>query len=157
LSDAGAAGTQAAASGTQAAAIGYANDYHLKVPFAKHLGFVIDDLQPGIARMSCELHDHMTNSWGTAHGGVIMTMLDVCLCMAARTLHPHSAGVMTIDMSTVFIDAGTSPLKAEARVLRNGRSLIFAEGEVRNADGALVAKAQATLRARQPAKAGQPG
>ena len=140
-----------AEAGTQAAALDYANDYHLKVPFAKHLGFVIDDLQPGIARMSCVLHDHMTNSWGTAHGGVIMTMLDVCLCMAARTLHPDSAGVMTIDLSTVFIDAGTSPLKAEARVLRNGRSLIFAEGEVRNADGALVAKAQGTLRARQPA------
>lgn len=134
-------------------AIAYAEDYHLKVPFAKHLGFRIDSLEPGIARMSCELQPHMTNSWGTAHGGVIMTMLDVCLCMAARTLHPDSAGVMTIDMSTSFIDAGTNPLKAEARVLRNGRSMIFAEGEIRNADGALVAKAMGTVRARAPAAA----
>jgi uncharacterized protein (TIGR00369 family) len=123
------------------------------VPFAKHLGIVIDEMLPGIARMSCKLHPHMTNSWGTAHGGVIMTMLDVCLCMAARTLHPDSAGVMTIDMSTSFIDAGTSPLKAEARVMRNGRSLIFVEGEVRNEDGALVAKAVGTVRARLPEKA----
>lgn len=131
----------------------YAEDYHLKVPFARHLGFVIDDLQPGIARMSCKLQAHMCNSWGTAHGGVIMTMLDVCLCMAARTLHPDSAGVMTIDMSTSFIDAGKSPLKAEARVLRNGRSLIFTEGEVRNDDGTLVAKAIGTVRARLADKA----
>lgn len=129
--------------------VAYAEDYHLKVPFAAHLGFRIDQLEPGIARMSCELQPHMTNSWGTAHGGVIMTMLDVCLCMAARTLHPDSAGVMTIDMSTSFIDAGKSPLKGEARVLRNGRSMIFAEGEIRNADGALVAKAMGTVRARQ--------
>jgi uncharacterized protein (TIGR00369 family) len=95
----------------------------------------------------------MCNSWGTAHGGVIMTMLDVSLCMAARTLHPDSAGVMTIDMSTSFIDAGKSPLKAEARVLRNGRSLIFVEGEVRNVDGTLVAKAIGTVRARLAEKA----
>lgn len=131
----------------------YAKDYHLKVPFAKHLGFVIDDLQPGIARMSCELQPHMTNSWGTAHGGVIMSLLDVCMTMAGRTLHPDSPGVMTIDMSTAFIDAGRNPLKAEARVLRNGRSMIFVEGEVRNADGALVAKAQGTVRARQAERA----
>jgi uncharacterized protein (TIGR00369 family) len=130
-------------------ALAYAEDYHLKVPFAAHLGLRIDRLEPGIARMSCELQPHMTNSWGTAHGGVIMTMLDVCLCMAARTLHPDSAGVMTIDMSTSFIDAGKSPLKAEARVLRNGRSMIFTEGEIRNADGTLVAKAMGTVRARQ--------
>jgi uncharacterized protein (TIGR00369 family) len=132
--------------------VAFAEKYHLKVPFAKHLGFEIDALEPGIARMSCILQEHMTNSWGTAHGGVIMTMLDVSLCMAARTLHPDSAGVMTIEMSTTFIDAGQSPLKAEARVLRNGRSMIFVEGEVRNADGTLVAKALGTVRARQPDK-----
>lgn len=132
-------------------ALAYAEDYHLKVPFARHLGFALEALQPGVARMSCVLQEHMTNSWGTAHGGVLMTMLDVCLCMAARTLHPDSAGVMTIDMSTSFIDAGRSPLQAEARVLRNGRSMIFVEGEIRNADGTLVAKAMGTVRARQPA------
>jgi len=130
--------------------VAYAQDYHLKVPFAKHLGFSIDSLEPGIARMSCSIAEHMTNSWGTAHGGVIMTMLDVCLCMAARTLHPDSAGVMTIDMSTSFVDGGRNPLKAEARVLRNGRSIIFVEGEIRNEDGTLVAKAMGTVRARQP-------
>ncbi len=134
----------------------YANEYHLKVPFAKHLGLVIESMEPGATRMSCRLQDHMMNSWGTAHGGVIMTMLDVCLCMAARTLHPDSAGVMTIDMSTAFIDAGRDPLQVEARVLRNGRSLIFVEGEVRNTDGGLVAKAQGTVRARQAEKASHP-
>ena len=91
----------------------------------------------------------MTNSWGIAHGGVVMTLLDVTLCMAARTLHPHSAGIVTIELSTAFIDAGKGTLQSEGRVLRNGRSLIFVEGEVRNEDGTLVAKAQGTVRARQ--------
>ena len=129
--------------------IDFARDYHRKVRFAAHLGIEQVALEPGVARMSCALQPHMTNSWGIAHGGVVMTLLDVTLCMAARTLHPHSAGIVTIELSTAFIDAGKGTLQAEARVLRNGRSLIFVEGEVRNEDGTLVAKAQGTVRARK--------
>ena len=128
--------------------VDYAADYHLKVPFAKHLGLVVDSLEPGVARVSCHLQPQMKNSFGTAHGGVVMTMLYVCMCMAARTLHPGSAGIMTITMNTAFIGGGTDPLKAEARVLRDGRTTIFVESEVRNADGELVAKATGTVRAR---------
>lgn len=131
------------------AGIRFAQDYHFKVPFARHLGIAVDSLEAGIARMSCVLEDHMTNSWGTAHGGVILSLLDVSLCMAARTLHADSAGVMTIDLSTTFIDAGRSPMRCEARVLRDGRSLIFVEGEIVNTDGSLVAKALGTVRALQ--------
>jgi uncharacterized protein (TIGR00369 family) len=130
----------------------YARDYQKKVKFAAHLGIEQVALEPGVARMACALQPHMTNSWGIAHGGVIMTLLDVTLCMAARTLHPHSAGIMTIEMSTAFIDGGKGTLQSEAHVLRNGRSLIFVDGEVRNEDGTLVAKAQGTVRARQAEK-----
>ncbi len=129
--------------------VAFARDYHRKVRFAAHLGIEQVALEPGVARMCCALQPHMTNSWGIAHGGVVMTLLDVTLCMAARTLHPHSAGIVTIELSTAFIDAGKGTLQSEARVLRNGRSLIFVEGEVRNEDGTLVAKAQGTVRARQ--------
>lgn len=127
----------------------FARNYHKKVAFAAHLGIEEVALEAGIARMSCALKPHMTNSWGIAHGGVLMTLLDVTLCMAARTLHPQSSGIVTIELSTAFIDGGKGTLQSEARVLRNGRSLIFAEGEVRNEDGTLVAKAQGTVRARK--------
>ena len=127
----------------------FARAYHEKVAFAAHLGIEQVALEPGIARMACALKPHMTNSWGIAHGGVIMTLLDVTLCMAARTLHPQSAGIVTIELSTVFIDGGKGTLLSEARVLKDGRSLIFVEGEVRNEDGTLVAKAQGTVRARK--------
>ena len=111
----------------------FAREYQKKISFIAHLGLVTEELGEG-----------------TAHGGIIMTLLDVALCTAARTLHPDSSGVMTIDMSTSFIGAGSGPrLVAEARVLRNGRSIIFTEGEARNEDGSLVAKAIGTVRARK--------
>ena len=132
----------------------HARDYQKKIPFLAHLKIVTEALGEGTARVSLPLEPHLTNSFGSAHGGVIMTLLDVALCTAARTLHPDSIGVVTIDMSTSFIGAGAGMrLLAEARVLRNGRSTIFVEGEARNDDGALLAKAIGTVRARQPGHA----
>ena len=99
-----------------------------------------------------------TNSLGTVHGGVIMSLLDVAVCTAARTLHPESIGVITIDMSVSFIGGGTGKrLNADARVLRDGRSMSFVEGEAKNEDGSLVAKAIATVRVRLKEKEGQKG
>jgi len=75
--------------------------------------------------------------------------LDVALCTAARTLHPESIGVITIDLSTSFIGgASGKKLYADARVMRDGRSMSFVEAEAKNEDGSLVAKAIATVRVR---------
>ena len=128
----------------------FTRDYQKKIPFVALLGLVTEALGPGTARLSMALPEHFTNSLGTAHGGVIMSLLDVALCTAARTLHPDSIGVITIDMSTSFIGGGSGErLFAEARVLRDGRSMTFVEAEAKNADGSLVAKAIGTVKVRQ--------
>ena len=127
----------------------YTRDYQGRIPFIAHLGLVTEALGEGTARLWMPLPKHFTNSLGTAHGGVIMSLLDVALCTAARTLHPESVGVVTIDMSTSFIGGGKGDrLLAEARVLKDGRSMTFVEAEAKNADGSLVAKAIGTVRVR---------
>jgi uncharacterized protein (TIGR00369 family) len=127
----------------------FTREYQKKIPFVAHLGLITDELGQGTARLSMAIPDHFKNSLGTVHGGVIMSLLDVALCTAARTLHPDSIGVVTIDMSTSFIGGGSGArLVAEARVLKDGRSMSFVEGEARNPDGSLVAKAIATVRVR---------
>jgi uncharacterized protein (TIGR00369 family) len=132
------------------AKLSFARDYQKRIPFVEHLGLVTEELGEGTARLSMALPEHFTNSLGTAHGGVIMSLLDVALCTAARTLHPDTIGVITIDMSTSFIGGGSGDrLIAEARVLRDGRSMTFVEGEAKNADGSLVAKAIGTVRVRR--------
>jgi uncharacterized protein (TIGR00369 family) len=129
-------------------ALEYAREYHGRIPFGKYLGIEVTHLRDGAAQLALELRPELCNSFGTAHGGVLSTLLDVALCQAARTQHPDSAGIMTIDMATSFIAAGCGRLLAEGRVLKPGRSTIFAEAEVRNADGELVAKAIGTVRVR---------
>ena len=136
-------------------ALEFTREYQKKIPFVTHLKMVTESLGEGQARLSVPIEPHLTNSLGTVHGGVIMSLLDVALCTAARTLHPDSLGVITIDMSTSFIGGGSGArLLAEARVLKNGRSMIFVEGEAKNEDGSLVAKAMATVRVRLKEKAG---
>ena len=131
------------------AKLAFTRDYQKRIPFVSHLKILTETLGEGSARLSLPIELHLTNSIGTVHGGVIMSLLDVALCTAARTLHPDSLGVITIDMSTSFIGGGSGArLLAEARVLKNGRSMIFVEGEAKNEDGSLVAKAIATVRVR---------
>ena len=127
----------------------FAREYQKKIPYIQHLKITTEALGEGSARLSLPVEPHLTNSLGTVHGGVIMSLLDVALCTAARTLHPDSIGVITIDLSTSFIGGASGKrLYADARVLRDGRSMSFVEGEARNEDGSLVAKAIATVRVR---------
>ncbi|HVL34897.1 MAG TPA: PaaI family thioesterase [Burkholderiales bacterium] len=132
----------------------FAREYQKRIPFVAHLRISTEALGEGTARLALPLEPHLANSLGTAHGGVIMSLLDVALCTAARTLHPDSLGVVTIDMSTSFIGGGSGErLLAEARVLKDTRTMSFVEAEARNADGSLVAKAIATVRVRHKEKA----
>ena len=127
--------------------VDFARDYQKRIPFVSHLKILTETLGEGTARLSVPVEKHLTNSLGSVHGGVIMSLLDVALCTAARTLHPESVGVITINMSTSFIGAGSGArLLADARVMKDGRSMSFVEAEAKNEDGTLVAKAIATVR-----------
>jgi uncharacterized protein (TIGR00369 family) len=125
----------------------FAREYQKKIPFVAHLRILTETLGQGTAHLSLPVEPHLTNSLGTVHGGVIMSLLDVALCTAARTLHPESVGVITINLSTSFIDGGKgAKLLCDARVLKDGKSMSFVEAEAKNTDGSLVAKAVATVR-----------
>jgi uncharacterized protein (TIGR00369 family) len=132
----------------------FAREYQKKIPFVAHLKVLTETLGEGTATLSLPVEPHLTNSLGTVHGGVIMSLLDVALCTAARTLHPESLGVITINLSTSFIGAGSgAKLLCDARVMKDGRSMSFVEAEAKNADGSLVAKAVATVRVLKKEKA----
>jgi len=131
----------------------FTRDYQKKIPFVTLLKIRTETLGRGTAQLSLPIEPQFTNSLGSVHGGVIMSLLDVALCTAARTLHPDSVGVVTIDLSTSFIGAGSGArLVAEARVLKDARTMSFVEAEAKNEDGSLVAKAIATVRVRQKEK-----
>jgi uncharacterized protein (TIGR00369 family) len=123
-----------------------------KIRFAEHLGVRIDSLDKGIARLSLEVKPEFTTSWGTVHGGAILSLLDITLSMSARTLYNPPRSIMTVDLSAQFIGTATGMLRAEGRVTHAGKSTIFCEGEVKNEKDELVAKAIGTFRGLEPKK-----
>lgn len=120
------------------------------IPFSEHLGIKVDSLEKGVARLSMQIKPEFMTSWGTAHGGSILALLDITMSMTARTLYDPPRSVMTIDLSTQFISTATGLLRAEGRVMKAGQSTIFCEGEARDEKGELVAKAIGTFRAISP-------
>ena len=125
-------------------------DFMRKIPFSQHLGIKVDALEKGAARLSMTIRPEFMTSWGTAHGGSILALLDLTLSMTARTLYDPPRSIMTIDLSTQFIGTATGVLRAEGRVMKAGQTTIFCEGEARSDAGELVAKAIGTFRARSP-------
>ena len=56
------------------------------IPFVEILGFEFVGWGDGEAEIAIELRDDLSNSWSVAHGGVSMTLLDVVMAHAARSV-----------------------------------------------------------------------
>ncbi len=121
-----------------------------------YFGFHIPYLELlGVEPLLCEndravtlmrLVPSLRNSRGHVHGGAIMSVLDFTLSAAGRAHDPLGVGLATIDMTTSFIDPGVTDLTFEARCLRRGKSIAFCEGEARDTQGKLIAKASGSFK-----------
>jgi len=119
----------------------------LHVPFLAHLGVLIQSMEPGHAVLTLEPRPEHYNSWGGVHGGVIMTLLYVCMAVAGRAHDPANLSGVTVDMSSSFISPGKGKQIASGRVIAQSRTLWRCEGEIRNAsDNSLVAKSLGTFK-----------
>ena len=112
--------------------------------FNRHNGLRLTDVDDGTATVEVTLRRESLNPRGMAHGGLIFTLCDVATGVAART-----GGRMTVsqDASIYFLRPGvnTEKLTAKGRVLKEGRTTGYAEAEVFNDDGTLIAKAAVTV------------
>lgn len=124
--------------------------FDIHVPFVEHLGIRIVEKGSGVVRLRLDPRPEFLNSWGSVHGGVLMTMLDVALASAGRSLDDGCNGALTVEMKVNFIAAASGPVLAEGRAQRAGRSLIFSEGELRAEEGTLLAKATGTFKLLYP-------
>lgn len=119
----------------------------VRVPFVEHLGIRLTEQSRQRASIVLDKRPELLNSWGAAHGGVVMTMLDYVMSAAVRGHYGIDGGVLTVDMSVGFMNAGTSShILAEGRVLHGGTSTAFCESEARDEAGTLLAKAIGTFK-----------
>ena len=125
-------------------------EFKTRIPFVEHLGFELLRFEDGEAELAIDLRDELTNSWSVAHGGVLMTLLDVAMAHAARSTEPvpdpSQPGVVTIEMKTSFMRPGLGRLVAHGKLLHRTVSMAFCEATVRDAAGLIVGHATGTFK-----------
>jgi uncharacterized protein (TIGR00369 family) len=120
--------------------------FDIRIPFVDLLGIELLEKAAGHARIGfTPVPDHL-NSWNGIHGGVVMSLLDTALSTASRSLDPDCIGCTTVEMKTNFLAAASGPVFTVGRAQRAGRSLIYAEGEVVDPQGNVLAKASGTFK-----------
>lgn len=128
-----------------------AGGFDIEIPFAGLLGLRKIAETAGSVTVGLAVRPDLMNSWQVAHGGAVMSLLDATMGMSAKSLDPESNGATTVELKVNFLATATGDLVAQGHAQRAGRSLVFVEGEVRNAAGDLLAKATGTFKLRHPA------
>jgi uncharacterized protein (TIGR00369 family) len=125
-------------------------EFKLEIPFVTLLGFELIRFERDEAEIALQLRDELNNSWGVAHGGVTMTLLDVAMAHAARSPgrdgEAEHSGIVTIEMKTSFMRPGLGRVVATGRRLHRTASMAFCEASVLDAEGQLIAHATGTFK-----------
>jgi len=123
-----------------------------RIPFAQHLGVRLLEKGGGRAVFELELRPELMNSFNAAHGGVVMTLCDIAMAIAARTLDDTAVGAVTVEMKASFLSVGKGTLVAEGKCIHHGSSVSFCESEIRDTSGRTIAKATGTFMLRKERK-----
>ena len=119
------------------------------IPFVNHLGFTLEKFEGGQSELHYAPQSEHFNSFDVTHGGAVMTLLDVVMATAARSVDADM-GVVTIEMKTSFMRPAKVQvgqfLVAHGQLLHRTRTMAFTEGRVLDAEGQLCAHATGTFK-----------
>jgi uncharacterized protein (TIGR00369 family) len=111
-------------------------------PFNELLGTRCVLREPGRTRYELDVGPDHLNRTGVAHGGVTASLLDTALGAAVVASLGPEERTGTLQLSVQFREALLPGLvTVEGRVARRGRTVAFAEGEIRDLSGRLLATA----------------
>ena len=105
-------------------------------------------VEQGRVEFSCLVDESVYNPIGVVHGGLVCTLLDTVAGCAVHSTLPRGTGYTSIELKVTYLRAVTAdsgPLRAVGRVVKPGRRVAFAEGEVFDAAGRSVATASSSL------------
>jgi uncharacterized protein (TIGR00369 family) len=119
--------------------------FEVHIPFVELLGFELLRMEGGEAEISFAPADDHLNSFDVVHGGASMTLMDVVMAHAARSVEP-TMGCVTIEMKTSFMRAAKGPLLAKGRLLHRTATLAFTESSIFDAAGKLCCHATGTFK-----------
>ena len=114
--------------------------------FHRSFGMTLEHVAEGEVDVALEAgHDHL-NLMGRVHGGVLATLADTATGLAYRTVLEPGTTFTTIQLSVTYLSAGRAGrIEARGRVVKRSRRTGYAEADVVDVEGRLLARATALL------------
>jgi uncharacterized protein (TIGR00369 family) len=117
----------------------------LNVPFLKLLGVRLLSAEMGKGEILLALKPEHTNTWAVAHGGVLLTLVDVAMAVAARSADQGDRSVVTIELKNNFMQAANGVLRVKADTVRTTATMAFCEAKLYNDQGEVCCMATGTF------------
>lgn len=111
------------------------------------LGMEADLVERGRVVFAFQASEQLANPFGTVHGGILATVLDSAMGMAALTAMPDGTTTTTVALEVKYLrSVATSAgrLRAEGVVVHAGSRIVTAEGRLVGPDDRLLATATTT-------------
>lgn len=122
--------------------------FGVDIPFVHHLGFELVLFDGGASQIDYTPKPEHLNSFHVTHGGALMTLQDVVMATAARSVQ-QDMGVVTIEMKTSFMRPAPgdgSKLTAKGRLIHRTATMAFTEGTVYDDQGRVCSHATGTFK-----------
>jgi uncharacterized protein (TIGR00369 family) len=106
-------------------------------PFSRLLGTRLVDCGDGGATLELDIREDLLQQYGFVHGGVLSYLADNTLTLAAATV--VGLGVITSGFTIDYLRPATGAvLRADAQVVRAGRTRVVVRCDVTTVDGSGV-------------------
>jgi len=118
-----------------------------RCPYFSLLSMQITDVGHGYARLEIDLAKKHLQPFGVVHGGVFASIIDAAAFWAVfYDVTDENAGVTTVDLKLNYLAPAVSgKLIAKGRRIKIGKTLGYADAEVFDSAGDLVAHGSSTV------------
>ena len=114
-------------------------------PVAGLVGFRIVEVEPGRAVFEMETGPQHANPMGTLHGGILCDLADAAMGIAYASALGEGETFTTLELKINFFKpVWKARLRAEARIVKRGKTVGMTECDVVDEKGSLVARASST-------------
>ena len=115
-------------------------------PAGNWLGFTLEHIDKGEAKLSLEIKSEMTNPYGNIHGGMMSLVIDEAIGWAVVSLDAgQNYTSLTLNVDFLYAVKKGERMRAESKVLRTGKKIINVECHVYDMQGRILARANSNL------------
>jgi uncharacterized protein (TIGR00369 family) len=114
-------------------------------PVARLVGFKLVAVAPGSAVFEMEAGPQHANPMGTRHGGILCDLADAAMGIAYASTLEEGESFTTLELKINFLKPiWKARLRAEAHIVKRGKTVGLVECDVVDETGGLVARASST-------------